>query len=92
MLMFQYPEGWKAFRYLLSELALTINGSSFNTPKGGRPSDTVELIALEDGLGGSQAVSIPRRVEGLPIRGVVCGSLTGIKLFQYPEGWKAFRY
>ena len=65
IIKFQYPEGWKAFRYVVCHLTntvyaepvsiprrvegLPIHDSSgpflimepcFNTPKGGRPSDT----------------------------------------------------
>ena len=55
----------------------------FNTPKGGRPSDTNELEINENK---TLNVSIPRRVEGLPIPKNSPGNSPGEACFNTPKG------
>ena len=81
--MFQYPEGWKAFRYIEQIAIAFYYQKCFNTPKGGRPSDTNELEINENK---TLNVSIPRRVEGLPIPKNSPGNSPGEACFNTPKG------
>ena len=87
---FNTPKGGRPSDTELSLTGRRALRKRFNTPKGGSPSDTwiPNLVSKLTTL-----VSIPRRVEGLPILKLAgFFKLRLVISFQYPEGWKAFRY
>ena len=92
---FQYPEGWKAFRYLaisLWSILGSTNRQMFQYPEGWKAFRymSFKYVLFDSEL--TLTVSIPRRVEGLPIPHYSTTLNLDSPVFQYPEGWKAFRY